>query len=398
MDRFLEKDLAVKILSVLLAIVLWFQVTSDESATPRRVFERVGVQVVGLDPALALVDAGQRPAVRVTVQGSQLSLNRVRAEDVRAQVNLAAAQPGTALYRVEVTVPKGVNITDVAPSTLTLAVEPRTARQVPIQVRTVGEVTSDYVVGQPVTKETQATVTGPKSRVDAVGYVVGLADVKGVTEDARRTVHLTAVSPDGKEIGGLVLAPESIEVTVPVNKLPPGAILTVNVRTSGQVAAGYRVAGVKVLPAQVRLRATPDQLKGIISVDTAVIDLAGATGAIVREVDLAVPAGTYVVQPARVAVTIDVAPDLLTRRLPNLPVRVRNLPDDKKATLAPSVVTAVISGPRAQVEKLGADDVVLFVDAANLGAGTQQLLVQAELPAGVQFVGAEPRTIQVEVH
>ncbi len=398
MDRFLEKDLTVKILSVLLAIILWFQVTSDESATPRRVFERVGVQVVGLDPALALVDADQRPAVRVTVQGSQLSLNRVRAGDVRAQVNLAAAQPGTALYRVEVTVPKGVNITDVAPSTLSLAIEPRTTRQVPIQVRTVGDVTSDYVIGQPVAKETQATVTGPKSRVDAVGYVVGLADVKGVTEDARRTVHLTAVSPDGKEIGGLVLAPESIGVTVPVTKLPPGAILPVNVRTSGQVAAGYRVGGVKAQPAQVRLRATPDQLKGINSVDTAVIDLAGATGPIVREVDLAVPAGTYVVQPARVAVTIDVVPDLLTRRLPNLPVRVRNLRDEKKATLAPSVVTAAISGPRAQVEKLGPDDVVLFVDAANLGAGTQQLLVQAELPAGVQFVEAEPRTIQVEVH
>src|SRR5579875_1491687 len=70
-DRLLENDLVVKIVSVLLAIALWFQVVVGQGASSRdvqRVIPGVAVSWRNLPPDLAVVSVDPK-TVTVTVRG-----------------------------------------------------------------------------------------------------------------------------------------------------------------------------------------------------------------------------------------------------------------------------------------------------------------------------------------
>lgn len=309
MRDLLQKDLTVKILSTLLAIILWFQVTNDEMSGQRRVFEGVPVEVQNLDPSLAISEGEGAPTVRLTVQGGQSALNRLASKDILAAVSLRGASAGTSQYRVEISLPKGLSLVEVTPPFVTLRLEPKTSREVSVRVQASGEPGEDFQNGTPLLSQHKVTVEGAKSKVESVSYVFGWADIKGAVQDVRRTVDLIPIGPQGKEVGGLDIRPGTIEVKVPIMVLPPGKTIPVNPRVVGLPALGYKVKSVAVEPIQVKVRGPTDRVAAVKGVETAVIDLKGSAVSLRQEVDLIPPSGAFLLQPAKAVVSIEIVPD-----------------------------------------------------------------------------------------
>ena len=114
MDRLLENDLAVKLVSVLLAVILWLQVAREVPETQRSL-PGVPVQVRNLPPGLEAV-AVSPATVTVVARGRGRSFASLSGEDLVAQVDLSGARAGRAAYPVDrVTVPKGVTLVGFSP-------------------------------------------------------------------------------------------------------------------------------------------------------------------------------------------------------------------------------------------------------------------------------------------
>jgi YbbR domain-containing protein len=173
------RNLGLKFLSTIIACLLWLLVAGE------RVVERVmraPVEFQNLPAGLELV--GIPPdTVEVRLRGSSGALSRMASGDMAAVLDLRMARPGRRLFHVtptQITVPYGIEVVQVGPSTLTVEFEMTGFRTVPIQPVIEGKPADGFEVTKVTTEPQTVEVTGPENALkrleNAVTEPVSVAD------------------------------------------------------------------------------------------------------------------------------------------------------------------------------------------------------------------------------
>ena len=173
------RNLGLKFLSTLVAILLWLVVAGE------RVVERVmraPVEFQNLPAGLELV--GNPPdTVEVRLRGSSGALSRIGAGDMSAVLDLATARPGRRLFHItqnQVSVPYGLEIVQVGPSTLTMEFEVSGIRKVPVEPDIDGRPASGYEITKVTSDPEMVEVAGPETALkrlqSAITEPVSVAD------------------------------------------------------------------------------------------------------------------------------------------------------------------------------------------------------------------------------
>jgi YbbR domain-containing protein len=156
------RNLSLKLVSTLVAFLLWLVVAGE------RVVERVmraPVEFQNLPAGLELV--GNPPdTVEVRLRGSSGALSRMAAGDMSAVLDLSTARPGRRLFHItasQVTVPYGIEIVQVGPSTLTVEFEMSGIRRVPVEPDVDGRPADGYEVTEVRSDPNTVEVAGPES-------------------------------------------------------------------------------------------------------------------------------------------------------------------------------------------------------------------------------------------
>ena len=156
------RNLGLKFLSTTIACLLWLLVAGE------RVVERVlraPVEFQNLPAGLELV--GIPPdTVEVRLRGSSGALSRIASGDMAAVLDLRTARPGRRLFHVtptQITVPYGIEVVQVGPSTLTVEFEMTGFRTVPIEPVIEGKPADGFEVTKVTTEPQTVEVTGPES-------------------------------------------------------------------------------------------------------------------------------------------------------------------------------------------------------------------------------------------
>lgn len=173
------RNLGLKFLSTLVALMLWLIVAGE------RVVERVmraPVEFQNLPAGLELV--GNPPdTVEVRLRGSSGALSRLAAGDMSAVLDLSTARPGRRLFHIEasqVTVPYGIEIVQVGPSTLTVEFEMSGIRRVKVEPDIDGRPAPGYEVTDIKSDPDSIEVAGPETALKllqaAITEPVSVAD------------------------------------------------------------------------------------------------------------------------------------------------------------------------------------------------------------------------------
>jgi YbbR domain-containing protein len=170
--------------------------------------------------------------------------------------------------------------------------------------------------------------------------------------------------------------------------------------TRGELAAGYRLSGVRVEPDRVELVGPARVLRGLAEVSTDPVDLSGLRESATFEVGLELGMGG--VRPARarrLAVHADVAVMMAERTLTDVPVRV-----DARWSASPAALDLSLRGPAAVLDALdaGAVHVELEVPVGWQGPGTARFgaadgpALRLSAPEGILLVttGGEAVTLE----
>ena len=127
----LFRNLALKIVSVVLAALLWL-IVSGERTVERAL--RIPLEFTNIPAQLELV--GEPPTVvDVRVRGASGTLGRLSVGDLAAVLDVRTPRPGQRLYHLtgsEVRAPFGVDVVQVAPSTIALFFERSSAKTVAV--------------------------------------------------------------------------------------------------------------------------------------------------------------------------------------------------------------------------------------------------------------------------
>jgi YbbR domain-containing protein len=189
------RHLGLKGLSVTLAVLLWMVVSGEETVERGL---RVPLELLQVPAGLELL--GDVPAtVDVRVRGSSATLSRLGTGDVVAVVDLKTARPGRRLFPLgpdQVRVPFGVEVVQVTPSAVAMALEASATRLVAVVPSVEGRPAPGFVVGPLAVNPQRVEVIGPESVVKrATEVLTEPVTVTGAKSTVTEAVVLGLMDP-----------------------------------------------------------------------------------------------------------------------------------------------------------------------------------------------------------
>lgn len=297
------RHLGLKALSLVLAAVLWVAVSGQQTVERNlRVpleFQNVpvGMEIVGDPPS----------TVDVRVRGSSGSLSRAQAGEVVAVLDLSSARPGARLFHMradEVRVPFGVQVVQVAPSTVPLEFEFSGTKVLSISPAVEGQPAPGFVVGR---------ITASPSTVEVIGPVGRLKDLDDATTEPINIAGASKTVQDKVTVGvvdSAVRLREARAATVSVEVLPAPVERAIN-NVPVAFVEQQAMSKVSATPSRVTVvvRGTRQQVAGLTAADMVV------------EVDLSTLGPGQYSLPVRVRPRDDVGVDRVEPRAVSVTIR-----------------------------------------------------------------------------
>jgi YbbR domain-containing protein len=173
----------------------------------------------------------------------------------------------------------------------------------------------------------------------------------------------------------------------------------VRVVLHGQVATGYWVRNIVVVPSAVTLGGTLKTLEPVQFVDTVPVNIEGLRNTTYQDTKLVLPEGVQPFERDSVLVRVEVAPvpgGQFVRR----PVEIRGLDSQRwNAGLSSSTVDIDLIGDLATLRDLQPQRVLVFVDVTGLEAGVYPIvpsvLITPTVP--ITVVRTDPSVITVTI-
>jgi len=222
-------------------------------------------------------------------------------------------------------------------------------------------------------------------------------DIAGASETVSKQLTPVALDAAGKAISGLTITPDQAAVSQPIELLGGYRYVIIKAVSEGQVPSGYKLTNLFVTPVGVVVFSSDPDLVGDLPgyIETMPIDLTGSTDDFEALVDLNLPAGISVVGDPKVLAQVSIAA-IESSLAVSLPVEVIGLTPGLLASVSPSTVDVILSGPVPILDALEPGDIRLMVDLTDYTAGTYQLIPVVDfLPDQVQKVSILPSTVEV---
>ena len=297
------RNFGLKLLSVSIGVLLWISVSGEEIVERGL---RAPLELQQFPAGLEI--QGEAPStVDVRVRGTSGALSRVGAGDLVAVLDLHAVRAGNRLFAMtpeQVRSPFGVEVVQVTPSTIALALENSLTREVTVVPSVEGTPAPGYVmVGKPVISPDRVEIIGPETAVKrAVEAITETISVDGLHDSVREDVTIGVLDPALR-----LKTQRTVSVSV---KIAPGPMeRTVRGRPIRLRNLGARLSAQAVPSAvDVALRGSRDVIGRIDAEDvTAYVDVSGLGEGeyeLAVHADAAERAGVTRVEPATVQVRI----------------------------------------------------------------------------------------------
>ena len=245
------KNLSLKILSAIFAVVLWTVIVNVYDPTTSYTFSNVSVQLINTESltdknySYEIVEGGK---ISVYVSGPKSIVTNIKASDIVATADLSKISAFADYVDIHVSVVKDgqvLNNVEATPKTsaVRLSIENRDTKTVNVVSEITGSAADGYAVVRRVLNPTSVKVTGPSSVIDNIDHAGISFDVTGATADVTGTADIHLYDSDNNEINdsSVELTQTSVGYTAQVVRTKT---VSIEVKTSGKPADGYRVSGV----------------------------------------------------------------------------------------------------------------------------------------------------------
>ena len=284
-DLLKQENLLARIVSVIAACALWVYVMTDQNPIVERSVD-VRLQETNLPETMMVFNIPDR--VLVKVRGTRTKLMDSLSNNITATIDLKNVTEGQQNIPVIVTTHVG-EVIDVTPREIAVYADTVSEKNVPVEPRVVGAMSSDMTIGNCTIKPAQVTIRGATHRIARVNKVVAPIDVTDHNDTFATESELVAVSDDGYDIPNMKITPESVLVSATMVNQMISVDLPVKLVTAGELPDGLVVTQTAVIPEKVRLTAAPSVVKKLEYINTKPVNISGINGSTVLIAELDLP-------------------------------------------------------------------------------------------------------------
>ena len=420
----LTENLALKIISVIIAIAIWYVVVDYNDPVIQRSISGVEVQVrnasyVANGKRVYHID-DQYNTISVIVEGNRSAVSGLTASDIIVTADL------TQIVDMESTpyvyVPLDVSCPGISREnislpreTIPITIEDIASQKFAISVDTGGtRPDKDFEIGSMRASMDSVTISGPQSIVNTIGSVVAEINVNGLSENGAVTAELKIYDTADNELSETTLEDDlsfdgtgvpEIEVQVELWRKRSG--VRFQVETQGEPAEGYPISGITTTPGEITVAGTDEALEelkqqgNIITIPAELISVEGISSDTeftdIRISDL-LPEDTMLASNVSETVTVQVAVLPLGSQEFDLDVDqivTNNLGSNLTVSYSSAELAIRVQGTEQDLEELQVSDISASIDLAGKTAGDYTVPVEIVLPAGYELV--EVVTIAVQL-
>lgn len=375
----LSRRFWMKLLSLLLAILLWnYVVSSDTSLTRTKTLTNVNGYISGQSTlstyGLALLSdpAEQLENITVRMEVAQSVYSQVSEDNVQVVADLSSVRrSGTQEVPLKATSSYG-RVTSILPETVSLTFEPLDSRLIPVNVELTGERDEDswYNIGR--TNPSAVTVSGAASVVRSISQARVYSDVTGASESYVRAEPYVLLDGEGNEIAQdrLTRSASSITVTTdvyPTRDIPISTEIEEVVR--GRVAEGYTISEISIQPEFVTVAADQGLLDGISELLIEPVNVEGQSQSMSARARVSKLTDFKNMSTEQVYVNITIVEEDVSEWISNTAVTFVGKAEKLQLEWQKSDIQVYVTGPKSVVEALKTGGIPITVNLTGFEAG-----------------------------
>jgi YbbR domain-containing protein len=265
MHEIVSRNWPLKLLSLVAAFVIWVSITGD-----RPTIKDFSIPLEVLLPDNRILKSTPPTTVTVRLEGPAPMIRSLDPLRLAMRVDLGAAELGERdiqLTESNLDVPQGVGVAFFDPPRITVDVDRRVVREIPIKVNLTGELAEDRRLYHVRARPDRLMLDGPESIVDTIEEV--LTDPIALDGRERTFDQTVAAVPDVAQVQ--VVDPQPLEVRLVIDTLPVDAEFDgIPVSIAGQdgeaVPTPETLKVVLTGPAAILDRLGPGQIRAIADV------------------------------------------------------------------------------------------------------------------------------------
>lgn len=394
-DTLFEKKIVVQILSVLMALLLWFIVLDAENPMETKTVSVPLTSNVDVleDNNLRIVGTSLPTYVEVTVKGRRNKIKNVSYKDFSLSVDLGGV---TASGMQEIKLPEpvyggssNVLVSAINPSSVSLRLERITGVEFPIEVIWTKDLPEGYEVvnfsiePDSVILEDKESVVSKAARVS-----VSLNPNDAITSNTKWASVYTEEGKSISQFDGKI----SINVKYDIARSVP-----VMTTVKGDAAEEWYMKEYLLTPPTVRVLGKMTDLTQLAGINAASIDLTGKSGLVTQMLDLIVPSNVTLYKSEK-TVQADVTLEKLETGTLSIPLSqvVLTGADDASGvqwTLRDQDFRVSIQAKPADLAAFRLDMAAFTVDVSGLAEGEHVLPVLITLPTTCKLIGTYELTV-----
>ncbi|MDD3279627.1 MAG: CdaR family protein [Lachnospiraceae bacterium] len=302
MKKLLENNLGLKIVSLIIAVFLWYMLIEYNDPIISQSFS-VPVQVtntsyIATGKKTYRIDEAYRN-VTVIIRDNKTILNEIKEDDITATADLTQIvdmNTDPVYVPIHVTC-AGVNSAKITPTTATIPVSIEDVEQETFPVTVDYGTTKpnkDYDVGTAVSTPENITISGPASIVNKIGSIMAEIDVTDMSTDGKVPATLKIIDKNGDQVGdaSVVYLGDLPDVTVDVTLWKKQSAVKLKADYSGTPKDGYQVSSISVSPSEVTVAGSAAALQELsanantITIPADKINVNNASADVEQTVDL----------------------------------------------------------------------------------------------------------------
>ncbi len=372
----LLKDLWLKVVSILLAIVIWFVWIQIENPTISKDFSNVKVSIINqdaLNPEQKVWEILDRSdTLKVTVTAPKTVINSLSSSDIIAEADANKMEDGELPISLHLAGDQTYDSLVANRETLSISIEDRVRKYVRVIQSTTGEVAENYKFGGITMDLNMIEITGPRSDVERVSYGEVEIDIDGVSESLSANIEIQLYDASNEPLNLSSITKQSDYVHVDVNILPTKTI-PIYASKTGEPANGYLYAGnLEVTPEVVTIAGTNANLQGISRINIEEpVDISGATDNVSKTVNIS----SYLPENVTfgddnyngdVTITVFVEPEVSKKiYIDESAIVFTNIPEGMEITAGYGDIAVEISGLASDIEEITGENIGVTVDVAK---------------------------------
>ncbi|HLR54848.1 MAG TPA: CdaR family protein [Pseudogracilibacillus sp.] len=403
MDKLFQNKWAIRVISLILALTLYFFVNleanseqNESRVDPGNASETQVLEDVPLDikiDAENYVVSGVPEVVSVTLEGKRSSLAPiVRLRNFDVIVDLTDYEEGDHTVTLEYEgLPENVTAY-IEPKEIDVTIESRATEQFGVDIDLVNEdkLPVGYELGEPEIAPETVTLVSSREQIEQVAMVKAFVDVRDLKESIRnKEVPIVVYDAQGNDMNVRV-EPETVTISIPVER--PSKTVDLNLETKGDLPDDIEIKNMEI-PSEIEIFGKKELLSEIDQISTEELDMSKIENSGKQKVALDFPDG-ITSNDDKVDVDIELEQ---TKQFKEVPIEVIGKDESDVRFVKPKdpEIEVTIKGSDEILKKVNEEDVKATIDLSGLEEGEHKVDVQLEGPEDVTLK-AEPKEVTVE--